>query len=130
MNNETNEPMLLIADDNSSVRRVLVQLLASAGLRSVTAANGEQALECARRFMPDLIILDVRMPGRDGFEVCADLRRDALTRNIPVLMLSGMGTLEAERAGAACGADGFLAKPFNFNVLEARVRGLLAGAAS
>jgi DNA-binding response OmpR family regulator len=125
MNAETTEPTLLIADDNPGVRRVLVQVLASFGMRTVTASDGEQALESARRLRPDLIILDVRMPGRDGHQVCAALREDDLTRHIPVLMLTGMGEREAEFNGIGTGADGYLGKPFDFGELESRVRGLL-----
>jgi DNA-binding response OmpR family regulator len=130
MNTESTEPTLLIADDNAGVRRVLVHMLAAAGMRTVTAHDGIQALDCARRFLPDLIILDVRMPGPDGFEVCAELRRDAATSRIPIMMLTGQGELETEYAGIGSGADGYLFKPVNFNVLEARVRELLGRKAS
>ena len=130
MNTVATMPTLLIADDNAGVRRVLVHMLASIGMRAVAVADGLQALESARQFLPDLIILDVRMPGRGGYEVCAELRRDETTRRIPVLMLTGLGEHEAEYEGIGSGADGYLGKPFEFNELELRVRGLLARAAS
>ena len=122
---ETMEPTLLVADDNSGVRRVLVQMLGAAGLRTVTASDGAQALEHARRFRPDLILLDVNMPGRDGFSVCEELRRDAATRSIPILMLTGRATPEDERHGLDSGADDFVGKPFVFEDLRARVLELL-----
>jgi DNA-binding response OmpR family regulator len=121
---------VLIADDNSGVRRVLVSMFAAAGMQTVTARDGAQALESARRFLPDLILLDVRMPGRDGFDVCSELRSDEATRGIPILMLTGQGVLETEYAGIGSGADGYLFKPVNFGDLEARVRSLLARRAS
>lgn len=125
MDADTAVPTLLIADDNPGVRRVLVQMLGSAGMRTVTASNGEQALDGARRFRPDLIILDVRMPGRSGFEVCSELRGDAATSRIPILMLTGLGEAETEYEGIGSGADEYLYKPFRFTELEARVRALL-----
>lgn len=125
MNADKTTPTLLIADDNSGVRRVLVRMLANAGIRAVTAADGDEALDSARRFQPDLIILDVSMPGRNGFEVCSELRGDDATRAIPILMLTGRGSYETEYAGIGSGADGYMYKPFAFNELLRRVRGLL-----
>lgn len=117
---------ILIADDNPGVRRVLVQMLGAAGMRTVTAGDGDAALEAARRLRPDLIILDVRMPGRDGLSVCGALREDEATRRIPVMILTGMGESAAQYAGIGSGADDYMGKPFHYPELERRVRGLLA----
>lgn len=129
MNELASSPTLLIADDNAGVRRVLVQMLAAAGMRTVTADDGNQALDLARRCHPDLIILDVRMPGRDGYQVCLELRESESTRHIPILMLSGLGEFEAEFGRIGTGADDYLAKPFRSVELEARVRALLGSSA-
>ena len=91
----------------------------------LTAEDGDTALEMARKHMPDLIILDVRMPGRDGYEVCAALRADERTRSIPIMMLTGMGSQEEQLRGLERGADAYMAKPFDLNELHARVRTLL-----
>lgn len=120
-----NQSKVLIADDNASIRKVMAQFL-NAGDRSVlTAEDGESALEMARRHLPDLIILDVRMPGRDGHQVCSALRDGESTRGIPILMITGMDESEAACLGIGSGAGEYLAKPFNFNVLKDRVDALL-----
>jgi two-component system phosphate regulon response regulator PhoB len=114
---------VLIADDNVGVRKVLMQCLGGGDRCLLLAADGDSALALARTHLPDLIILDVGMPGRDGYQVCAELRGREATRRIPVLMLSGLH--DYETAGGV-GADGYLSKPFNLNELESRVRALLA----
>lgn len=125
MNTQAKVPTLLIADDNPGVRRVLVQMLGAAGMRTVTAHDGQSALDCARRFHPDLIILDVRMPGRSGIDVCSELRSDASMSGTPIMILTGQGAGETEYAGIGSGADAYLYKPFNFSELESQVRALL-----
>lgn len=79
----------------------------------------------ARSQHPALIVLDVRMPGRSGYQVCAELRRDESTRDILILILTGQGTVASELEGIGAGADERLAKPFNVNDLRARVDALL-----
>lgn len=116
--------VVLIADDNPGVRRVLAQCLAGER-RVLTAEDGGSALALAREHRPDLIILDVRMPGLDGQAVCAELREDAATRDIPILMMTGMGEHEAAYRAIGSPADGWLHKPFDMRELEARVSGLL-----
>jgi DNA-binding response OmpR family regulator len=113
---------LLIADDNPGVRKVLWQALWDEDRDFVMAADGDSALRLARRERPDLVILDQRMPGRDGLAVCGALRADASTAGIAVLILTGAGD---ELDARAAGADAFLAKPFNLHELSARVRELL-----
>lgn len=124
-----NQATILIADDSAGVRKVLTQCLHAGDRCLLTAEDGDAALEMARLHHPDLIILDVRMPGRDGLQVCAELRESESTRHIPVLMLTGLPEL-VEQAGLGGGADGYLAKPFNIIELEDRVRGLLGRSAS
>lgn len=115
---------LLIADDDEDIRQVLTRGLGR-GRRTLLAGDGAAALELARRHLPDLIILDVNMPGRGGLEVCAELRADPRTRRTPIMMLTGLGTLEQELSGLDCGADDYVAKPFHLAELDARVRALL-----
>lgn len=118
-----NQATVLIADDNAGVRLVLTRCLRAGDRSLLTAEDGDAALEMALLHLPDLIILDVEMPGRDGHQVRSELGARENTRNIPVLMLTGQGELEPERAGA--GAVEYLAKPFNVNELQARVSALL-----
>ena len=91
-----------------------------------TASNGVQALEIATRILPDVVLLDVHMPEMDGFEVCRNLKTEARTRDIPVLMVSAFMTKGHHRAlGLDSGADGYLCKPFDTAELVAQVRGLI-----
>jgi DNA-binding response OmpR family regulator len=120
---------VLIADDDAGVRRLLWQTLWREDRDLVLASDGEAALRLARAMGPDLVILDVRMPGRDGRAVCAALRADAATRAIPVLLLSGLRGPRDEALGLEAGADAFVAKPFGVQDLAARVGALLGRAA-
>jgi DNA-binding response OmpR family regulator len=118
------EIKLLIVDDNARVREVLERCLGE-GRQTLTAGDGAAALDMTRRHLPDLVILDVDMPKRNGYEVCAELRADPKTRDIPILMLTGAGKAAQELAGFESGADDYMTKPFNLNELDARVRALL-----
>ena len=120
---------VLIADDNAGMRKMLCQALDDEGRSLILAADGLAALDMARSELPDLVILDMRMPGKDGSQVCAALRADERTRAIPVLMLSGLDDESGAELGLAAGADDFLAKPFNMRELGARVSALLGRAA-
>ena len=120
-----NEKKLLIADDNPGIRRMLEHCLRADGRSLLTAEDGDAAVEMAKEHIPDLIILDVRMPGRDGYAVCSALRADARTRLIPIMILTGLGSPEDEIKGIDGGADAYMAKPFDLNEFQARVRALL-----
>lgn len=120
-----NQSKVLIADDNPGIRKVLALCLNDGDRCVLTAEDGESALDLARLHLPDLIILDVRMPGRDGHQVCSALRDGESTRGIPVLMITGLDEGEAAYRGIGSGADEYLAKPFNINVLRDRVSALL-----
>jgi CheY-like chemotaxis protein len=99
--------LILVADDDTDVRRLLSHVLQQRGYRVVTAADGAEAIALAHRELPDLALLDVRMPGTDGLAALAALRADATTRNIPVIMLTASPEVAeatwsiAERLGAA-----------------------------
>ena len=116
---------LLIADDNPGIRRMLEHCLRGDDRSLLTAEDGDAALDLAKEHLPDLIILDVRMPGRDGYAVCSALRADARTRLIPIMILTGLGSPEDEIKGIDGGADAYMAKPFDLNEFQARVRALL-----
>ena len=114
---------ILIIEDETPMRTALADLLAGEGYRAFTAADGERGLERALADKPDLILLDVMMPKLDGFQVCAELRRLAITA--PVLMLTAKGQIEDRVNGLDAGADDYLVKPFSTDELLARVRALL-----
>lgn len=115
---------ILIVDDTAESVRLLAALLESRHYDVVTATNGEDALSAIAHERPDLVLLDVYMPGIDGYEVCRRLRNDPATATLPVVMLTSAGA-EERLAGLEAGADDFITKPFVSAELLARVRSLL-----
>jgi DNA-binding response OmpR family regulator len=123
------KPLILVADDEEDVRDLVCFNLEQAGFRTVEAVNGLEAVELARQRMPAAVVLDVMMPGRDGFRVCEALRSDDATSRIPVLMLTARGQTQDRIAGLQKGADDYVSKPFSPKELVLRVQALLRRAA-
>jgi putative two-component system response regulator len=98
--------------------------LLSAGHQVTLAANGDEALRLVREISPDLVLLDVMMPGISGYDVCAMLKADEATRLIPIILLTALGNLEDRLSGIEAGADEFLTKPCNRTELLTRIRTL------
>jgi putative two-component system response regulator len=116
---------ILVVDDDTAARRGLEQLLDRQGYAVRGCGDGTSALvECAS-FQPDLILLDVMMPGLDGFEVCRRLKANPETRLIPVVLVTGLTERDDRLAGINAGADDFLNKPIDISELNARVHSLL-----
>ena len=116
---------ILIVDDDWMNRELLEAYLKMAGLNARSAASGEQALALAREQPPDLVLLDLRLPGIDGHEVCRQLKASEATRFTPVLVISALEADEERQQALDSGADDFLSKPYNPLILLARVRSLL-----
>jgi putative two-component system response regulator len=116
---------VLVVDDNPGDVFLAKTLLEEQGYTVYTAHNGHDALEIVTREQPDVVLSDVLMPEPDGFEVCRQIKRDPATRLIPVVLITGLHDLEDKIKGIDAGADDFLAKPFNFDELIARVRSLM-----
>jgi len=116
---------ILVVDDIRTNIKVLEAKLTSEYYEVITAANGPEALESANHGNPDLILLDVMMPGMDGFEVCRRLKADPATAHIPVIMVTALGDPEDRVQGLSAGADDFLTKPVDDIAMFARVRSLL-----
>ena len=116
------EQTVLVVDDEEAIAEAVRARLESEGYRVVVASDGPQAIELHREHAPDLVVLDLMLPGMDGLEVCKALQRDGWT---PVLMLTAK-TEEADKvAGFAVGADDYLTKPFSLRELAARVKAIL-----
>jgi CheY-like chemotaxis protein len=119
---------LLLADDNTMIQRVVALTFANADVDVVTVADGEQAIVQIAASRPDIVLADIGMPKRSGYDVAAFVKRDPLLRHIPVLLLAGaFDPVDAARAEQV-GCDGVLVKPFEPQSMVARVRELLAGA--
>ena len=118
-------PKILIADDSIAVRKVAERLLTEAGMGVTLAANGSEALALVSKDRPDLIVSDVIMPDKSGYEVCAFIRAQANLADIPVLLISGIVNDEVSRQADFCKADGVLKKPFQGTSLKDRVLDLL-----
>lgn len=116
---------ILVVDDQPANVRLLEARLQAEYFDVCTADNGPKALELARLEQPDVILLDVMMPGMDGYEVCRRLKADAATRHIPVVMVTALDQSEDRIKGLDAGADDFLTKPVDEVSLFARVRSLL-----
>lgn len=112
---------ILVADDNPDNRDLVRDVLDMAGYTILEAENGARALTVTFAEMPDLILLDVNMPGMSGFEVCAQVKQDERSAQIPVIMLTAMSDVENRVKGLAVGADDYLTKPFSPRELLARV---------
>jgi two-component system, OmpR family, alkaline phosphatase synthesis response regulator PhoP len=113
---------ILVVDDEPKIVRLARDYLEKNGFRVVTADDGQSALTTARREKPDLIVLDLMMPGMDGREVCKILRRDSA---VPIIMLTALAEETDQVAGLELGADDYITKPFSPRALVARVRALL-----
>ena len=121
---------ILIAEDEGSIVASLDFLMKRCGFETRVAPDGEMALAALREFRPDLVILDIMLPLRSGFEICAAIRGDAALRATRVLMLTARGGGGEEARGMAAGADGYMTKPFSTHELVERVRELLGPAAA
>ncbi len=116
---------ILIADDLAETRNLLARALTTDGFHVVTVTDGEAVMKAVDACPPDLILLDVMMPGLGGFAVCQALKRNPATRLIPVVMVTGLTDRQDRLHGISVGADEFLTKPVDVHALRARVRSLV-----
>lgn len=116
---------ILVIEDDDIVARTIERSLRSSEFRVTLANSGVEGLKAARRRPPDLVILDIIMPGMDGYTVCKEMRADPLLAEVPILFLTAKVKDEDKIAGFTAGADDYLAKPFNIDELILRLRAIL-----
>jgi DNA-binding response OmpR family regulator len=119
---------ILIADDEPSIVAALEYLLQQGGYEVLIARNGDEVLALLEEQIPDLVLLDVMMPRKSGYEVCSHIRQRAEWRHIKVIMLSAKGRDAEVNKGLAIGADLYVTKPFSTRELMAKINGLLGQA--
>lgn len=116
---------ILIVEDEADILELIQYTMSREGYQAVTATTGEDGYKIARSKVPNLIVLDIMLPGMDGLEVCRALKGDAKTQHIPVIMLTAKGEESDVITGLELGADDYLVKPFSPKVLVARIRAIL-----
>lgn len=116
------QPVILLVDDNEANIGVLINYLKESGFNAITARNGEMGLKRAQFTQPDLILLDVMMPGINGFEVCQRLKADPATKDIPVIFMTALSEVEHQVQGFTVGGVDYITKPIQREVVIARIR--------
>jgi DNA-binding response OmpR family regulator len=119
------DPLILVAEDERDIRQLIVITLQLEGFNVVEVPNGEDAVSKAMEIIPDLIIMDVRMPKMTGYEACKVLKSNEKTRNVPVVFLSAKGQEIEVKMGLDLGAEEYLLKPFAPDELSERVNKIL-----
>jgi len=124
------KPTILIADDDPQILTMLGIRLAKKGYTILEASDGLQTLKQAREHHPDLVLLDVMMPGKNGWEVAKEIRSDDDLKHIGIVMLTAIGEKVNELTSPLYGADAYVDKPFDFNDLEKKIKTILEERAS
>ena len=117
--------LILVVDDEQDVAETIERTLQRSGHECIVTHRGADALEVARQRTPDLVVLDVMMPGMDGFEVCRHMRATPDLSEVPILMLTAKAEIGDKIAGFNAGVDDYLTKPFDLRELDLRVKALL-----
>jgi DNA-binding response OmpR family regulator len=129
----SSNPVVLVADDEPSMLELVAQHLKTLDdprLEVIEASDGEQAWKLAREHLPDLVVLDVMMPGMSGWEVCRKIREDVALAHTGVVMLTGIGENLNQMTSPLYGADAYIDKPFDFEELDEKVKAALSARAS
>lgn len=116
---------ILIAEDERDIRELITFTLRFAGHQVIATSNGEEACDAAMLEIPDLILLDVRMPRMSGYEACVQIKANKTTHKIPVVFLSAKGQESEVRAGLESGADEYILKPFSPEQLNEQIQTIL-----
>ena len=119
------KPRILLVDDEPIIVKAVEKRLQAEGYEVLVAADGQEALEKAKKENPNLIILDLMLPKMDGYKVCALLKKDIRYAQTPIVMFTARAQESDETLGLECGADAYLKKPFNSQELLEKIKGLL-----
>ncbi len=119
-------PKILIVEDDLSINTALQFLMEQYGYEVLTATNGEDAIEAVMKYLPDLILLDVMLPGIDGYEVCEIIRLNPKWQKTKIIFLTALGNIENIAKGMLLGADDYITKPFSNNTVKEKVKKLLS----
>ena len=119
------KPRILLVDDEPIIVKAVEKRLQAEGYEVLVAADGQEALEKAKKENPNLIILDLMLPKMDGYKVCALLKKDVRYAQTPIVMFTARAQESDETLGLECGADAYLKKPFNSQELLEKIKGLL-----
>ena len=126
--NHHSQPKVLVVDDDAALRLLVCAALDQSGMDVIEAADGREALESFDRYQPDAVLLDVMMPGLDGFATCRAIREKPAGTHVPVLMMTGLEVVESIDRAYEIGATDFITKPVNYTLLTYRVKYMLRGA--
>jgi len=122
---ESKKKKILVVDDEVDIVEMITEYLQSQDFDVISANDGDTAIELAVNQKPDLITLDIMMGQKDGYETCLLLKESNATKSIPVIIITGRGTKQAELASISFGADGYLSKPFELRELTDKINELL-----
>lgn len=125
MPSDESRPLVLVVEDNPANLLLACAVLARAGYRTLEACSAEEALDCLRSARPDLILMDIQLPGQDGLALTRQLKADPATAAIPVVALTAHAMVDDEQKARAAGCDGYLTKPINTRALPQQVAAVL-----
>ena len=121
-------PVIVVADDDAATRFVVSSALTHEGFSVIEASNGQEAIEAFKQSQPDVILMDVEMPGTDGYQACAIIRDSQGGADLPVVMVTGHDDSESINRAYEVGATDFISKPINWSLLGHRLRYIMRGA--
>ena len=120
-----NKPTILVVEDEEDLRDIIIYNLNREGYEAIGVESGEEGLNLAKDIKPDLVLLDLMLPGMNGMDVCRNVKQDSNTQDIPIIIVSAKGEEADIVSGLELGADDYLTKPFSPRILLARVRAVL-----
>lgn len=116
---------ILVVDDEKDICRIMKRILEQEGFEVFEAYDGQEALSKVFEISPDIMVIDVQMPGKNGFQVCEEIRKDPIYKELPILMLTVRSSKEDRLQGFTSGVDEYMVKPFDMSEIVARIKVVL-----